>query len=116
MPRYVGPFEILERIGKVAYRLKLTKNFKGLHNVFHVSRLHPWREDGPRRPPKAPESFELEGEPYWNVEKILTHEHRIVGKRIKTFYTVHWEGFPAEESTEEPAENLKYCTEPLKAY
>ncbi len=116
MPRYVGPFEILERIGKVAYRLKLSKNFKGLHNVFHVSRLHPWREDGPRRPPKPPESFELEGEPYWNVEKILTHEHRIVGKRIKTLYTVHWEGFPEEESTEEPADNLKYCTEPLKAY
>lgn len=90
----------------MAYRLKLTKNFKGLRNVFHVSRLHPWREDGPRRPPKPPECFELEGEPYWNVEKILTHEHQIVGKRIKTFYTVHWEGFPEEESTEEPADNL----------
>ncbi|KAK8948495.1 hypothetical protein KSP39_PZI006255 [Platanthera zijinensis] len=38
-PRYVGPFEILERIGVSAYRLDLPANFPGVHNVFHVSQL-----------------------------------------------------------------------------
>ncbi|XP_035830815.1 uncharacterized protein LOC118480199, partial [Helianthus annuus] len=38
-PRYVGPFEILEKIGKVAYRLNLPPELGAVHNVFHVSNL-----------------------------------------------------------------------------
>ncbi|GJW25899.1 putative reverse transcriptase domain-containing protein [Tanacetum coccineum] len=38
-PRYVGPFEILERIGPVAYRLRLLKELIGIHDTFHVSNL-----------------------------------------------------------------------------
>ncbi|GJV69294.1 reverse transcriptase domain-containing protein [Tanacetum coccineum] len=38
-PRYVGPFEILERIGPVAYRLRLPKELNSVHNTFHVSNL-----------------------------------------------------------------------------
>ncbi|GJU74533.1 hypothetical protein Tco_1265938 [Tanacetum coccineum] len=37
--RYVGPFEILERIGPVAYRLRLPKELSGVHDTFHVSNL-----------------------------------------------------------------------------
>ncbi|GKB10349.1 putative reverse transcriptase domain-containing protein [Tanacetum coccineum] len=38
-PRYVGPFEILERIGHVAYRLRLPEELSGVHDTFHVSAL-----------------------------------------------------------------------------
>ncbi|KAD2806138.1 hypothetical protein E3N88_39515 [Mikania micrantha] len=38
-PRYVGPFEILKRIGPVAYQLKLPDELSGVHDVFHVSNL-----------------------------------------------------------------------------
>ncbi|GJX14289.1 putative reverse transcriptase domain-containing protein [Tanacetum coccineum] len=38
-PRYVGPFEILERIGHVAYRLRLPEELSGVHDTFHVSNL-----------------------------------------------------------------------------
>ncbi|GJY57767.1 hypothetical protein Tco_0457659 [Tanacetum coccineum] len=37
--RYVGPFEIHERIGPVAYRLRLPEELSGVHNTFHVSNL-----------------------------------------------------------------------------
>ncbi|GJU36309.1 putative reverse transcriptase domain-containing protein [Tanacetum coccineum] len=37
--RYVGPFEILERIGPVAYRSRLSKELSGVHDTFHVSNL-----------------------------------------------------------------------------
>ncbi|GJS89955.1 putative reverse transcriptase domain-containing protein [Tanacetum coccineum] len=38
-PRYVGPFEIQERIGPVAYRLRLPQELSGVHDTFHVSNL-----------------------------------------------------------------------------
>ncbi|GJU70130.1 hypothetical protein Tco_1256389 [Tanacetum coccineum] len=37
--RYVGPFEILKRIGPIAYRLRLPKELSGVHDTFHVSNL-----------------------------------------------------------------------------
>ena len=37
--RFIGPFEILERIGIVAYRLALPPSMSGVHEVFHVSML-----------------------------------------------------------------------------
>ena len=40
-PRFIGPFEILERVGTVAYRLALPPSMSGVHEVFHVSML--WR-------------------------------------------------------------------------
>ena len=36
-PRYIGPFEIIERIGEVAYKLALPPALEGIHPVFHVS-------------------------------------------------------------------------------
>ena len=38
-PHYIGPFQILERCGKVAYRLKLPEHLPAVHDVFHVSQL-----------------------------------------------------------------------------
>ncbi|GJT22322.1 putative reverse transcriptase domain-containing protein [Tanacetum coccineum] len=38
-PRFVGPFEIIEKVGPVAYRLDLPKELNGVHDTFHVSNL-----------------------------------------------------------------------------
>ena len=37
--RFIGPFEILEKVGTVAYRLALPLSMSGVHEVFHVSML-----------------------------------------------------------------------------
>ena len=44
-PRYVGPFEILEKVGVLAYRLALPPTMSGVHNVFHVSLLRKYVPD-----------------------------------------------------------------------
>ncbi|KAL5542751.1 hypothetical protein UlMin_010461 [Ulmus minor] len=44
-PRYIGPFEILERIGKVAYKLALPSELAAVHNIFHVSMLRKYVSD-----------------------------------------------------------------------
>ena len=38
-PRYIGPFPILAKRGKVAYQLKLSPHLSQVHDVFHVSQL-----------------------------------------------------------------------------
>ena len=38
-PRFVGPFEILERVGTLAYKVALPLSLSKIHNVFHVSTL-----------------------------------------------------------------------------
>lgn len=38
-PRFIGPYEILERISDLAYRLALPPTLSRVHNVFHVSQL-----------------------------------------------------------------------------
>ena len=44
-PRFIGPFEILKRIGTVAYRLALPPSMSGVHEVFHVSMLWKYTPD-----------------------------------------------------------------------
>ena len=60
VPRYDGPFEVIEKVGVVAYRLKLPERLK-LHPTFHVSYLRPFYEDNedPKRSKsqRAPPTF-----------------------------------------------------------
>ena len=44
-PRFIGPFEILERVGTVGYRLALPPSMSGVHEVFHVSMLRKYTPD-----------------------------------------------------------------------
>ena len=44
-PRFVGPFEVLERMGQVAYRIALPPVLSGIRNVFHESMLRKYIPD-----------------------------------------------------------------------
>ncbi|KAK8694593.1 hypothetical protein V6N13_072141 [Hibiscus sabdariffa] len=58
-PRYIGPFEGIEKVGIVAYRLALPLEFDKIHDVFHVSMLRRDRSD----PSHILESKEVELNP-----------------------------------------------------
>ncbi|XP_071902702.1 uncharacterized protein [Coffea arabica] len=57
-PRYLGPFSILQRIRKVAYRLELPASLSRIHDVFHVSLLKKYHPDLTHILP--PEDIELD--------------------------------------------------------
>ena len=44
-PRFVGPFEVLEKMGQVAYRIALPPVLSGIRNVFHESMLRKYIPD-----------------------------------------------------------------------
>ena len=66
-PRFIGPYEILERIGPMAYRLALPSELAKLHDVFHVSMLRRYRSNEshilPVQEIKVHEDFSYDEEP-----------------------------------------------------
>lgn len=112
--RFVGPFEIAEKVSSVAYRLKLPRRMR-VHPVFHVSLLREVKED-PERPLKLNQPGPVEelqdGGQYYVVEDI-------VGKRVvkgKIQYRIKWKDWPSWENTWEPVSNLKNVPELVQAY
>ncbi|PKI41878.1 hypothetical protein CRG98_037748 [Punica granatum] len=82
-PRYIEPYEILERIGKVAYRLALPPKLSRIHNVFHVSMLCKYIPDPSHvlsyQPVELNEDLTYEEEP---VEILDRKEQVLRTKRI----------------------------------
>ena len=79
-PRYMGPYEIVERIGEVAYRLRLPPELARIHDVFHVSMLRKYIAD----PPHVLRDQPIE------LKEDLTYEERpvqIVDRWIRFFGT-----------------------------
>ena len=44
-PRFIGPYEVIEKVGPVAYRLALPPKLEKIHNVFHLLMLRRYRSD-----------------------------------------------------------------------
>lgn len=93
--RRSGPFEILDKVGTHAYRLKLPQQWKNVHPVFHVSKLDPYNED-PESPnfPQPPPDI-VEGEPEWEVEEV--RDSRLFNRRLQ--YLIKWKGWPEAENS-----------------
>jgi hypothetical protein len=68
-PRFVGPFQVLERVGRSAYRLQLPAHCR-THPVMHVSKLWLYRHD-PSLGHCPPPPIVLENEEYWRVEAVV---------------------------------------------
>ena len=105
MPKFIGPFTVLEKIGPVAYKLSLPEGYR-IHPVFHVSLLKPYTSDGRYQPLQAPKLFDDDGNAYWEVEDIIGHRDRkLGGSRSKSVreYLVKWLGFGAEHNSWEPS-------------
>ena len=112
LPRYVGPFKVLRRIGIVAYELELPPVMK-CHPVFHVSLLQPYLTSGRLQPPPIP--IDVDGEPEYEVELVLLHRDVKIGKRSRCEYLIKWVGYNHEHNSWEP-ENGMNCDELIAAY
>jgi hypothetical protein len=110
--RRSGPFEILERIGTHAYRLRLPQQWKNVHPVFHVSKLYEYKENPDRPNFTTPPPDVIEGEPEWEVEKIL--DAKVVNRKL--MFLVKWAGWPESESSWEGQRNLIHAKETIEDF
>jgi len=106
-PRYVGPFEILDRIGEVAYRIALPPQFSGLHDVFHVSMLRKYVADPSHviqlEVPEIRQDLSLEERP---VEIVDRMDHRL-RRRTIPMVKVRWQHHSEREATWEVEEEVR---------
>jgi hypothetical protein len=105
LPKWVGPFKVLDRVGDLAYKLELPPTLP-VHNVFHVELLKPWRAGSREQPPPAP--VVVDGEEEWHVEAILGHKVIKEGRKDPTYdFLVRWKGYGPTDDTWEPQENVE---------
>jgi hypothetical protein len=104
-PRFFGPFQVVKKIGVVAYKLALPDDAK-IHPVFHVSclkkKLGSHVTPLPVLPPVG-ENGELKPEP----EAVWNRRMRKVANRALTEVLVHWKGTTKDDSTWELLYDLR---------
>jgi hypothetical protein len=115
LPRFIGPFSIIEQINNVAFKIDLPAGLR-MHNVFHISLFRPYIEGKSPRSPPIPEV--IKGEFEFIVQKIMKFkvvEDNHKSKKIREFL-VRWKGYSAEHDTWEPEDNLTNCPSILEKY
>ena len=105
--RYIGLFEVLKRVGEVAYELALPRGLLGVHPVFHVSMLKKYHGDGNYiirwDSVLLDENLSYEEEPV----AILDREVRKLISRKIASMKVQWKNRPIEESTWEKEADMQ---------
>ncbi|KAL5554209.1 hypothetical protein UlMin_041610 [Ulmus minor] len=106
-PRYIGPFENLERIGKVAYRLALPPELSPVHNVFHVSMLRRYVSDPSHvlenEPIEVHEDLTYEEQPV----QILDRKDKTLRNKVISLVKVLWRNHKVEEATWEREDEMR---------
>ncbi|TYK30559.1 Transposon Ty3-G Gag-Pol polyprotein [Cucumis melo var. makuwa] len=106
-PRYIGPYQITERVGPAAYRLELPIELARIHDVFHVSMLRKYIPDPSHvlqdQPVELKEDLSYVEEPV----QILDRKEQVLRNKTIPLIKVLWRHHGAEEATWEPEYQMK---------
>ena len=106
-PRFIGPFEIFERIGTVAYWLVLSPSMTGVHEVFHVSMLRKYTPD----PSHAVDWGQIEVDTDGTFEEgpvcIVDSRDQVLRRKTMRLVRVLWRHYGVEESTWEHEDTMR---------
>ena len=106
-PRFIGPYEVINKVGPVAYRLTLPPDLENIHNVFHVSMLIRYRSD----PSHVVSSETIELKPNLTYEEepveILAREVKELQNKRITLVKVLWRNHKTEEAIWESEDTMQ---------
>ena len=117
LPKFLGPFQVVKRIGDLAYRLALPPSMGRTHNVFHVSLLIPF-EAFPDQP-LLPMPVLMDGTYEMEVERVLSHRDVKVlqkSRRIKQEYLVKFTVYGHEHNAWIPVSDCKDIQDLVQEY
>ncbi|XP_021717438.1 uncharacterized protein LOC110685248 [Chenopodium quinoa] len=106
-PKYIGLYEILQRIGKVAYRLALHMELSKVHDVFHVSQLRRYIPD--KSHALQPETIEIDQSLTYEERPVKILDSKVCSTRNKEvkIIKVLWSNQEYEEATWEAEDEMK---------
>ena len=106
-PRFIGPYEVIEKVGLLAYRLALPPELEKIHNVFHVSMLRRYRLDPSHV--VSSETIELRPDLTYEEEpvKVLAREIKELRNKRIPLVKVLWRNHTIEEATWESEEVMR---------
>ena len=106
-PRFIGPFEILSRVGEVAYKLALPPNLSAVHPVFHVSMLQKYIPNESHV--ISLDSMELGPDLTYEEEPIAIFDRQIRKLRTKELVSVkvQWKPRSVREATWETESDMR---------
>jgi hypothetical protein len=106
-PRYIGPYEIKENYGPVAYQLKLPPHMSAIHDVFHVSQLRKCVRFPTEVLPEPELEVELDLSYQEHPVRILDQKERSTQARSIRMYKIQWSHHSEEEATWETEDFLR---------
>jgi hypothetical protein len=108
VPRYCGPFEILDRVGPLAYRLTLPPTMK-VDNAFHVSLLKKYVHDSNHIIDWSVIQVEPEREFLPEPQCIIDRKETPLGKKTIAHAKVQWKHFGLDEATWEMEDAMRHA-------
>ena len=110
----VGPYTIIKKVGRSAYKLRLPPKWK-IHPTINESLLMPYvKPDTGIGPSTRPPPDDIEGEEEYKVEGII--DSRLHGRHKTLQYLVKWQGYGQEENSWEPAPSVKNAAEEVEEF
>ncbi|CAN6677996.1 unnamed protein product [Malus baccata var. baccata] len=106
-PRYIGPYEITERIGEVAYIMELPPELSKVHNVFHVSMLQHYVSDPSHVIPLQPLEINLDLTYDEEPMTILDWKDKVLRNKTVSLVKVLWRNHSVEEATWETEDRMR---------
>ena len=97
--RYIGPFEVLERVGTIAYRLALPPSLSGIHEMFHVSTLLKYTPDPAHVMDWGEITVDTDGTFEEGPVHILDTRDRVLRHKTMWLVKVLWRHRGMEEAT-----------------
>ena len=98
-PKYIGPYEIIARVGPVAYRLDFPPELSKVHNVFHVSMLRKYIPDPSHvlrdQPVELKDNLTYKEQPI----QIVDHREQILRNKVIPLVKVLWGNHGIKKAT-----------------